>query len=191
MICRRAARSLAYNNNSDQAFVNLSLWLKRYNSSIAATETAKISPESTVTAQSIPVNPASKKTKRSQSLEPKDHTPGSRRSKAAIKSSLNVPFEKLPYQCFQEARKVLQIDREQKMRQIQTERQRIARLSERDASEVGGEQQKSRRLESMRRYLEQLKILADINNPIVKKKFEDGHGSLYLGNRQEFKLTSC
>ena len=181
MICRRANISLANNNISDQAIINLSLWLKRYNSSIATTETAKPPLDPTATAQSISSSSASKRSKRSKPLEPIDHSPGSRRSKAAIRSNLNVPFEKLPYQCFQEARKVLQIDREQKVRQIQTERARIARLLERDASEFGGEKQKSIKLESMRKHLEHLKILADINDPIVKKKFEDGQGMSDLG----------
>ncbi|TQS38868.1 hypothetical protein Golomagni_00619 [Golovinomyces magnicellulatus] len=37
---------------------------------------------------------------------------GSRRRRAAIKTSENIPFEKLPYLCFQEARKVLLDERE-------------------------------------------------------------------------------
>src|SRR5690349_22164019 len=43
---------------------------------------------------------------------------GSRRRRAAIQSSPNIPFEQLPYQCFQEARAVLQADREQKLLEI-------------------------------------------------------------------------
>lgn len=96
-----------------------------------------------------------------------------------MKSSDNIPFEQLPYQTFQEARKILQEDREEKIKAIETERAKIAKLSLQDASAVsGGERQKQIRLDSMRRHLEHLKILADINDPMIKKRFEDGEGKL-------------
>ncbi len=102
---------------------------------------------------------------------------GSRRRRAALKSTDKLPFEQLPYQCFQEARKVLQADREEKLQAIVKERERIARLTAQDASTIqGGERQKQIRLDSMSRYLERLKILADINDPLIKKRFEDGEG---------------
>lgn len=102
---------------------------------------------------------------------------GSRRRRAALKSADNLPFEQLPYQCFQEARKVLQADREEKLQAIKQERARIARLTAQDASTIpGGERQRQIRLDSMSRYLEKLKILADINDPLIKKRFEDGEG---------------
>jgi large subunit ribosomal protein L35 len=37
---------------------------------------------------------------------------------------------------------------------------------------------KESRLRDMRRKLEATKILADINDPLVKKKFEDGFGEI-------------
>jgi large subunit ribosomal protein L35 len=102
---------------------------------------------------------------------------GSRRRRAALKSAGNLPFEQLPYQCFQEARKVLQADREEKLQAIEQERARITRLAAQDSSTIqGGERQKQIRLASMSRYLEKLKILADINDPLIKKRFEDGEG---------------
>jgi large subunit ribosomal protein L35 len=102
---------------------------------------------------------------------------GSRRRRAALKTSDNIPFEQLPYQCFQEARKVLEADRKEKIEAIEKERERITRLNERDPSTIkGGETQKRNRLESMRSHLEHLKILADINDPLIKKRFEDGEG---------------
>lgn len=102
---------------------------------------------------------------------------GSRRRRAALKGSDNVPFEQLPYQCFQEARKVLQADREEKLAAIEKERERINHLTQTDAKSVqGGEKQKKLRLDSMKRHLEHLKILADINDPLIKKRFEDGEG---------------
>ena len=105
---------------------------------------------------------------------------GSRRRRAAIGSSQNIPFEQLPYQTFQEARAVLQADREKKIKEIEIERGRIQRLDAKNAKDVGGEQQKQNKLDSMRRHLEHLKILADINDPMIKKRFEDGEGMLKL-----------
>ena len=102
---------------------------------------------------------------------------GSRRRRAAIKTSDNIPFEQLPYQCFQEARKILQADREEKLKLIQTEGLRISNLVATDASKIaGGESQRQTRLDSMRLHLEYLKIQADINDPLIKKRFEDGDG---------------
>ena len=40
----------------------------------------------------------------------------------------------------------------------------------------GGQQKKDARLDSFRRQVERLKILADVNDPLVKKRFEDGLG---------------
>ena len=103
---------------------------------------------------------------------------GSRRRRAAIQSSSNIPFEQLPYQCFQEARTVLKADREEKLKEIEVERGRIERLLAQDVSTIpGGEVQRKNRLEGMRKHLEHLKILADINDPMIKKRFEDGDGT--------------
>lgn len=115
---------------------------------------------------------------------------GSRRRRAALKTSANIPFEQLPYQCFQEARKVLQADREEKLEMIAKERLRLKNLEAQDASVSGGEKQKQTRIESIKRYLEYLKIQADINDPLIKKRFEDGEGDMnkpiyrYLADRK-------
>ncbi|KAK6951913.1 hypothetical protein Daesc_006438 [Daldinia eschscholtzii] len=104
---------------------------------------------------------------------------GSRRRRAAIRTSENVPFEQLPYQCFQEARKVLQEDRQEKIQAIAKELAKIKRLEETPADQVpGGEHKKNLRLASLRKWVEQLKILADVNDPIVKRRFEDGLGDM-------------
>ncbi|KAI5865490.1 phosphatidylethanolamine-binding protein [Durotheca rogersii] len=104
---------------------------------------------------------------------------GSRRRRAALRTSDNVPFEQLPYQCFQEARRVLQEDRRQKLQAIADELAKIKRLEDTPADQLpGGEAKKTRRLESMRKYLEELKILADVNDPLVKRRFEDGMGDM-------------
>ncbi|TVY36174.1 54S ribosomal protein L35, mitochondrial [Lachnellula occidentalis] len=116
---------------------------------------------------------------------------GSRRRRAALQYSDNIPFEQLPYQCFQEALQVLREDRTEKLEQIKIERLRISNLMAQDASKIkGGEVQKEKRLDSMRRYLEKLKIDADINDPLIKKRFEDGEGDMnkpiyrYLADKQ-------
>ncbi|KAK3995611.1 phosphatidylethanolamine-binding protein [Cladorrhinum sp. PSN332] len=104
---------------------------------------------------------------------------GSRRRRAAMATTGNIPFEQLPYQCFQEARKVLAQDREEKIAKIVAETQRIKRLEAADASIFrGGEKYKQTRLESLRKHVEELKILADINDPMVKRRFEDGMGDM-------------
>lgn len=101
---------------------------------------------------------------------------GSRRRRAALQSSNNIPFEQLPYQCFQEARKVLLADRAEKLEQIEKMRQKIARVEALSPEEAGGEQSKKSRVQAMQLHLERLKIHADINDPLVKRKFEDGKG---------------
>lgn len=95
-------------------------------------------------------------------------------------SSPNIPFVELPYQCFQEARKFLQEDRDQKLEEIRAQREKIERLSDKVVVDEVEKQKRDHRLRSMRRHLEELKILADINDPIIKKKFEDGHGELEI-----------
>ena len=101
---------------------------------------------------------------------------GSRRRRAALQSTSNVPFEQLPYQCFQEARNLLLADRQDKLRQIDEERRRITKVQATPAELCGGEYVKKGRLVRMQKYLEDLKILADINDPVIKKRFEDGQG---------------
>ncbi|KAI8942969.1 hypothetical protein NX059_001008 [Plenodomus lindquistii] len=108
---------------------------------------------------------------------------GSRRRRAALRRStlqkaVEVPFEQLPYQCFQEARKVLLEDRRDKIRDIETQQLRIANLEHQDAAVSGGPAAKETRLRSMRKHLDELIILADINDPVVKRKFEDGQGDM-------------
>ena len=102
---------------------------------------------------------------------------GSRRRRAALRTSQNLPFEHLPYQCFQEARRILQEDRQKKIEAIQREMAKIRRLEETPADQIqGGEARKQMRLVSLRKQLEEYKILADINDPVVKRRFEDGAG---------------
>ncbi|MCJ1379992.1 hypothetical protein MMC17_003095 [Xylographa soralifera] len=108
---------------------------------------------------------------------------GSRRRRAALQSTSNIPFEQLPYQCFQEARKILQTDREEKLQQIEEERRRIAKAEALDPARCGGDAGKKGKLVAMHKYLEQLKVLADVNDPLIKKRFEDGLGRSPVGNK--------
>lgn len=103
---------------------------------------------------------------------------GSRRRRVAMRTTGDLPFEHLPYQAFQEARKILSADRETKLAQITKELNKISLLEARDASEIkGGQKMKDVKLGSLRRYVDELKILTDINDPVVKKRFEDGLGT--------------
>ncbi|KAF2733945.1 PEBP-like protein [Polyplosphaeria fusca] len=108
---------------------------------------------------------------------------GSRRRRAtlrrsAVRQTNEYPFEQLPYQCFQEARKILLEDRQEKIKQIETQTLRLRNLLAQDPVLSGGERAKEARIRSMRNYINELVILADINDPIVKKKFEDGQGDM-------------
>lgn len=107
----------------------------------------------------------------------KNSSSGSRRRRMIIEQlgDSAIPFHKLPYQCFQEARKVLREDREEKLKQIEITRSRIAKLKAQDCAPQD-EARKEHRIRSMQTSLEQLKIHADINDPLVKKRFQDGQG---------------
>jgi large subunit ribosomal protein L35 len=103
---------------------------------------------------------------------------GSRRRRAALATSDNIPFEQMPYECFQEARKILNEDRQEKIAEIVAETEKIKRIEAQDPSTYrGGEVYKQKRLASLRKHIEELKILADINDPLVKRRFEDGMGA--------------
>lgn len=67
-------------------------------------------------------------------------------------------------------------DRQQKIKDIEVQQVRIKNLMEQDPAVSGGPMAKEQRLKSMRKHLDELVILADINDPVVKRKFEDGQG---------------
>jgi large subunit ribosomal protein L35 len=174
--CQRAVRPFARCLQQSQASCHNSQPVRSFTTSRTSRHEAASPEVSSSTPKIDPltvISPKGERTLLSSGISPI----GSRRRRAALRSSDNVPFEQLPYQCFQEARKILQADREEKLQAIEKERTRIARLSAQDASTIpGGEKQKQTRLHSMQQYLERLKILADINDPLVKKRFEDGEG---------------
>ncbi|THZ54838.1 hypothetical protein D6C88_09487, partial [Aureobasidium pullulans] len=76
----------------------------------------------------------------------------SRRRRVSKLSSSRIPFEQLPLQCFQEARKVLNQHRQKKVEDIEAERQKIARL-ETAPVEPQNKQQHQHRIDSMECYL--------------------------------------
>ncbi|KAL2830049.1 phosphatidylethanolamine-binding protein [Aspergillus cavernicola] len=102
---------------------------------------------------------------------------GSRRRRAALQDSDNLPFEQLPYQCFQAARQILLEDREQKLRLIQETSEKISRIQALPEKERKSVSTVSR-LRALEGHLEKAKVFADINDPLVKKKFEDGLGDM-------------
>ncbi|KAK3703456.1 mitochondrial 54S ribosomal protein YmL35 [Vermiconidia calcicola] len=103
---------------------------------------------------------------------------GSRRRRAALATSSNIPFTQLPYQCFQEARKILLEDRREKIAEIEKMRDRIEKVQKEGLRKGEGESEREHRVRSMRGRIEDLKVLADINDPLVKKRFEDGLGDM-------------
>ncbi|KAI7785527.1 ribosomal protein [Diaporthe eres] len=66
-------------------------------------------------------------------------------------------------------------ERAEKLEELKQTSVEIAKLEQRPADACrAGEQFKQKKLDSLRRHLESLKIQADINDPAVKRKFEDG-----------------
>lgn len=108
---------------------------------------------------------------------------GSRRRRAAVRQTLNIPFEQLPYHCFQMARQMLAEDRAEKLEEIKKAYQYLRNVEAMPVETYkGGLPFKNKKLASLRRHLEYLKIQADINDPAVKRKFEDGFGESYLSS---------
>jgi large subunit ribosomal protein L35 len=150
----------------------------------AAAATTQSPPLSSLGQDNVFTPRAERKLLRTRGLTPV----GSRRRRAAILSGSRIPFEQLPYQCFQEARKVLIQHREEKVQDIEAERQKIARLKA-QAVEPQNEQRQQHRVNSMERYLHELKIHADINDPMVKRRFEDGKGQCFVLRPASTRLT--
>lgn len=75
----------------------------------------------------------------------------------------------MPFQTYQLALDVIRKDREEKLVKIKEERDRIAKVILYKKLSP-----QSREVISMTRYLEGLKIKADINNPRVKYNFDTG-----------------
>jgi large subunit ribosomal protein L35 len=175
--CQKAARPLAQCLRSSQALCQSARAIRLFTSSSRLSEEA-VTETASFTTTPIYDPEAVTSSKEEKKLMKTGVFPiGSRRRRAAIKTSENILFEQLPYQCFQEARKVLQADREEKLQLIAKERLRISNLIATHPKSInGGRKFKQVRLDSMRRHLEYLKIQADINDPLIKKRFEDGQG---------------
>jgi len=103
---------------------------------------------------------------------------GSRRRRAALSSTSQIPFSQLPYQCFQEARQFLAADREARLDDIRIQQSRIEALRNKVIVDEMEAAKRDKKLQDMRHRLEKEKIWADINDPLVKKRFEDGMGDM-------------
>lgn len=204
--CIRCVRQLSNTNGTPLRFFSSSAAAREelQQSSTPAPPTPPPSDDATLTApntsQTIPdymqkwgaLDPQTVENKKQERrLLRREHVQpvGSRRRRAALRRSAlqkatEIPFEQLPYQCFQEARKVLSEDRQQKIKDIEVQQVRIKNLIKQDPAVSGGPMAKEQRLKSMRKHLDELVILADINDPVVKRNFEDGQG-WFLSRRQE------
>lgn len=103
---------------------------------------------------------------------------GSLRYRWAKSTNQGIPFQQLPYQCFQDARAILAEHRDQILVKIENMREKIDRLAQKTVTTPGEINGKAHSLKLMRRQLEQYKVEADMNDPLVKKKFEDGTGKI-------------
>lgn len=70
-------------------------------------------------------------------------------------------------------------DRAEKVGEIEKMRERVRRVRGREEAGQGREKD---RLRGMLERIEELKILADINDPVVKRRFEDGFGMSFLSS---------
>jgi large subunit ribosomal protein L35 len=100
---------------------------------------------------------------------------GSRRKRVAMATGAGLAFEQLPYQCFQDARKILADDRNELLDKIKAQSERIDKLKEQQgqSQEVDSN---SRVLRSLAKHVEQLTLEADGRDPVILKTFEDGKG---------------
>lgn len=78
-------------------------------------------------------------------------------------------IETMPFQTYQLALDVIRKDRQEKLEMIKAEHERMGKMIK-----YKGLKPESRAVKSMVRYLEDLKIKADINNPRVKYNFDSG-----------------
>ncbi|KAJ2902191.1 phosphatidylethanolamine-binding protein [Zalerion maritima] len=101
---------------------------------------------------------------------------GSRRRRVAIRTSPNLPFEHMPYQCFQEALNILRDDRAEKVAKLQRIEKKLEALIARDSAEM--QKNKARRIRETKQYMDELVIEVDINDPLVKRNSEDGLGDM-------------
>ncbi|QIW94985.1 hypothetical protein AMS68_000503 [Peltaster fructicola] len=171
-VCRRCIRQALINTESRR-------WLSSTQVRANADEQTSAAP-STDTPNTLDPNTVSNRQQEEQLMKESKRTPIASRRRRALVGQMggsSISFEQMPYQCFQEARKVLQEDRKEKLAEIEVRRARIERLKAQNTAPQN-ERLREIKLKSMRKALEELKIYADINDPLVKKKFEDGQGDL-------------
>lgn len=104
-------------------------------------------------------------------------TPSSNAVETAVAIQRLRRIETMPFQTYQFALNYIKKDREVKKSLIKESQKKIHNVEKKQA-QTGASQ--SRRLSSLRRHLEYLKIQADINNPRVKYSFDQGIGELIM-----------
>lgn len=83
----------------------------------------------------------------------------------------------MDFECFQEARNLLRIDRMEKLDQIRRLQDKIRQVEGEDVSAFEGSlENKQETLAKLREKRDTLVIYADANDPEVKRIFEDGQG---------------
>lgn len=112
---------------------------------------------------------------------------GNRRRRAAVRQTPDIPFEQLPYHAFQEARKLLAADRAEQLEEIKQAHQRVKTVEATPAEKYRhGELRRGLKLYNLRKHVEYLKIQADINDPNVKRRFQDGQGEPHMDHLPSF-----
>jgi large subunit ribosomal protein L35 len=126
--------------------------------------------ESTTSTTSISIDPNTVFTaKGEKELASLGKTPiGSRRRRAALASSPGIPFEQLPYQCFQEALKIVAEERAETVKKLEHELEKIGRMQK--LVDEGGPNTAKRqaKIRDMTKYVNDLTIQADIHDPRIK-----------------------
>lgn len=122
---------------------------------------------------------SSQRTLRTQTIAPAAATPTpSSNASETVAANLRMRrIETMPFQTYQFALDYIKKDREVKESLIKESQKKIENIEKKQA-QTGANQ--SRRLSSLRRHLEYLKIQADINNPRVKYSFDQGIGEPIL-----------
>jgi len=101
---------------------------------------------------------------------------GSRRRRAALATSPGIPFDQLPYQCFQEALKIISEQRAETVKKLEYEVEKIERMQKLVDEEGLHTTQRQAKIRDMTKHVNDLLIQADEHDPRIKMTFEDGLG---------------
>ncbi|KAL4943590.1 hypothetical protein BDV06DRAFT_189462 [Aspergillus oleicola] len=177
--CERASRPLVQciQKSSIRGLPSVQLQTRAFQTTTAVQEQAQAKPAKQAFYKSPDPSLVSSKRLEKRLMRQGILPIGSRRRRAALQGSDNLPFEQLPYQCFQEAQKVLLANREEKLKEIASTTEKIAKI-EALPEEERTKHSTQNKLRALQSHVTKLQVLADINDPLVKKKFEDGNGDM-------------